>query len=55
MNKGLLSRLLLFSFLIFGLLGGAVTPVSASTLAKTKPPRIRTAITLENLDVVKLR
>ncbi len=54
MNKGLLSRLLLFSFLIFGLLGGAVTPVSASTLAKTRPPRIRTAITLENLDVVNL-
>jgi hypothetical protein len=55
MNKYLFSRLLLFSFLlVFGLLGGAVMPVSASTLAKTKSPRISTTITLDNLDVVSL-
>ena len=53
MNRRLFSRLLLFSFLVVGLLGGVVMPVSASSLAKTKI-RIRTAITLDNLNTVQL-
>lgn len=53
MNKRLFSRLLIFSFLIFGLLGGAIVPVSASSLAKAKV-RIRTSITLDDLTAVNL-
>jgi hypothetical protein len=53
MNKRLFSRLLLFSFLIVELLGGAVMPVSASSMAKTKV-RIRTAIALDDLNAVNL-
>ena len=53
MNKQLISRLLLFSTLLFGLLGSVVTPVAAGTLVKAKP-LIRTIITLNDLGELDL-